>query len=123
MNTVMQSALWREAALQVCLSDLKLEIYQNILCSPIEGVRPVQASFPCAIVSSRTLLQYGVMTPATYIPQAQANAVECRLASVKTVTELHSRVIQMLDEGVIRLSTYETITLNKVTMSILQSYI
>lgn len=122
MRSIRQ-ALRQEASLAAKLRDLKQEIYQLVHdAGTMEGVTPIQTSFPCAKINISCLKRNFVLTPSYYLSQEQAKVVEQRLSSAKTVTDFVARIHEMADKGVAEFGR-ESYRLNDKTCAVLKDYV
>lgn len=124
MNQIMHEALRQEAMLHQTLEEVKEAIYQDIMREePMKGVLLLTEEGPvCAVVRLRALNQMN-LSAEHYIPQAQAKVVHRKLAGAKTITDLHSRLEEMVSTGVVRFNGTDTCKLNNKTLGILTRYL
>lgn len=124
MNQIMYRAIQQEAMLQQTLEDTKKAIYQDILNDgPMKGVVLLTDRGPICVAVRRSTLNQMNLAAEHYIPQAQANVVRRKLAGAKTVTDLVSRLDEMVSTGIARFSGTDTCKLNDKTLAVLSRYL
>lgn len=124
MNQELEVAMRHEEKAQEYLRKLKENITTSIIeAGPIAGVRMVKDAGPSvAIVSSNALLNWN-LSPDTYIPKAQSDAVARRISTCATVRALLEALQKSAKAGYIRFSNGEQVTLNTNTLKVLASYL
>jgi hypothetical protein len=87
-----------------------------------EGVVVAAGQIRCATVSFGALCGSGnslSLSPATYIPAAQGDAVERKLRTAKTISELADRVREMVEARCVRFGQQDVVPLNQKTVRVL----
>lgn len=124
MNRIMYQALQQEAVLQQTLEETKDAICQDILDdTSTEGFMLLRSDGPVCVVARFSTVRETGLSAELHIPKAQANAVRRKLAGAKTVTDLVSRLDEMVHTGIARFNGTDTCKLNNKTIEVLRRYL
>lgn len=95
-----KQALREEASLAATLDAFKQEIYRLVHdAGSMEGVTPIQTSFPCAKISISFLAKNLVLSPGYYLSQKQAEVVQRKLSGANTIADFVVRIRDMSEKG------------------------
>ena len=124
MNQELKDILEQEERTQRYLDDIKCRIVASVSNAvPITGVKRINnADVSCVTVQFSALVK-GNLSPPTYIPESQGEAVKRRIASCATVRSLLDVLRQITNAGYIRFSNGEQVTLNENTIKVLSDCI
>ena len=120
MNTL-NELLEKEQEVQQLLEALKKELAVSVQNENSVFVPFKNTSVRCGIVRLSDIMANNmILATECYIPACQADAVMRKLDSCTTLTQLASRVREMILTGVARFSQSRAIILNKETIRILR---
>ena len=123
MDSQMKEALALERQAQRVLLALKDEIGAAVdAAGPMPGVQLIKAHPNCAAVSLSALHRHS-LAPSTYLPSAQADAVQRKLAPKQTVQGLLESLEDMAGKQVACFPDNGNILLNDRTVGVLRQYL
>lgn len=113
-----------ESNMTTILSRCKERIVEAVEnAPPIEGVQVVSLKPPIVIVQSSCLIKGKNLSPETYIPSAQANAIWTVVAGIRTVGGLMQAIDDMVKSENVRIrfgSSSYSVSLNPNTIDALK---
>lgn len=111
-----------ENSIQKIIAKIKSEIRSEISDSAMEGITHISKSPRTCVVKLSTLRANNMtMSPEYYIPESQADLVEQKLSSAKTVTEMLKAINDMMSSGYVKIGQNRH-KLNPKTIDVLRKY-
>ena len=123
MKMAIELVLEGEKKIGLMLKAIQEDIESVLQTEPMEGIQIISKSPHCATVPYSMIASNNlILSPDYYLPHAQASAVMGRLRGVTRVTELISRIEEMIHSKEAVVGRNRT-RLNPKTIGILQEYI